>query len=83
MLTLPAAANGTGVDLAATLETLAGLGVLQAMFEGGAQVAGALVESGLVDRLLMYVAPTLLGTDALPAFATAGSVPGRKTGRAR
>jgi diaminohydroxyphosphoribosylaminopyrimidine deaminase / 5-amino-6-(5-phosphoribosylamino)uracil reductase len=42
------------------------------MFEGGAQVAGALVESGLVDRLLMYVAPTLLGTDALPGFATAG-----------
>jgi diaminohydroxyphosphoribosylaminopyrimidine deaminase/5-amino-6-(5-phosphoribosylamino)uracil reductase len=72
VLTLPAAANGRGVDLAATLETLAGLGVLQAMFEGGAQVAGALVESGLVDRLLMYVAPTLLGTAALPAFATDG-----------
>jgi len=72
VLTLPAAADGRGVDLVATLETLAGLGVLQAMFEGGAQVAGALVESGLVDRLLMYVAPTLLGTDAQAAFATAG-----------
>ncbi len=72
VLTLPQSANGTGVDLTATLETLAGLGVLQAMFEGGAQVAGALVEAGLVDRLLMYVAPMLLGTDALPAFATGG-----------
>ena len=72
VLTLPQSANGTGVDLTATLETLAGLGVLQAMFEGGAQVAGALVEAGLVDRLLIYVAPVLLGTDALPAFATGG-----------
>ena len=51
VLTLPQSANGTGVDLTATLETLAGLGVLQAMFEGGAQVAGALLEAGLVDRL--------------------------------
>jgi diaminohydroxyphosphoribosylaminopyrimidine deaminase/5-amino-6-(5-phosphoribosylamino)uracil reductase len=72
VLTLPAAANGHGVDLRATLETLAGMGVLQAMFEGGAQVGGALVESGLVDRLLLYVAPVLLGTGALPAFATDG-----------
>jgi diaminohydroxyphosphoribosylaminopyrimidine deaminase / 5-amino-6-(5-phosphoribosylamino)uracil reductase len=80
VLTIPAAANGHGVDLAATLETLAGLGVLQAMFEGGAQVAGALIEAQLVDRLLVYVAPTVLGTAALPAFATAGSVPERKAG---
>ena len=72
VLSLPAAASGHGVDLAATLETLGGLGVLQAMFEGGAQVAGALVESGLVDRLLLYVAPMLLGTGALAAFATDG-----------
>jgi diaminohydroxyphosphoribosylaminopyrimidine deaminase/5-amino-6-(5-phosphoribosylamino)uracil reductase len=72
VLTLPRSTNGTGVDLTATLETLAGLGVLQAMFEGGAQVAGALVEKGLVDRLLVYVAPMLLGTDALAALETTG-----------
>jgi diaminohydroxyphosphoribosylaminopyrimidine deaminase/5-amino-6-(5-phosphoribosylamino)uracil reductase len=81
VLTLPQSANGIGVDLVETLDTLAGLGVLQAMFEGGARVAGALVKAGLVDRLLMYVAPLVLGTDALPAFALGG--PGTMTGAQR
>ena len=72
VLTLPPSASGTGVDLTATLVTLAGLGVLQAMFEGGAQVAGALVGAGLVDRLLVYMGPVLLGTDAVPAFGVGG-----------
>jgi diaminohydroxyphosphoribosylaminopyrimidine deaminase/5-amino-6-(5-phosphoribosylamino)uracil reductase len=62
--------DGTGVDLNAVLATLAELGVLQAMVEGGAAVAGALLDAGLVDRLVAYVAPTILGCDALPAFAT-------------
>jgi diaminohydroxyphosphoribosylaminopyrimidine deaminase/5-amino-6-(5-phosphoribosylamino)uracil reductase len=70
VLALPAAPGGAGVDLRTALETLAGLGVLQAMVEGGAHVAGALLDAGLVDRLVAYVAPTVLGDAALPAFAT-------------
>jgi len=70
VLTVPMAANGNGVDLAATLETLATLGVLQAMVEGGARLAGALIDAQLVDRLVTYVAPTVLGPDAIPAFAS-------------
>jgi diaminohydroxyphosphoribosylaminopyrimidine deaminase/5-amino-6-(5-phosphoribosylamino)uracil reductase len=70
---LPPAPDGRGVDLRAALATLAGLGVLQAMVEGGAELAGALFDAGLVDRLITYIAPTVLGRDALPAFPT-GSV---------
>lgn len=69
---LPAAANGTGVDLLAALELLARLGVLQSMVEGGAAVHTALIDAGLADRLVAYVAPTWLGTGAAPMFATAG-----------
>ena len=72
VLTVPPAAGGTGVDLAATLEVLAGLGVLQAMVEGGAALSGSLVEAGLVDRLVTYVAPTMLGRDGRPALDSAG-----------
>ncbi len=72
VVALPAATSRTGVDLGAALETLAGLGVLQAMFEGGSRLGGALLDSGLVDRLVAYVAPTVLGPDALPAYATTG-----------
>ncbi len=69
---LPAAADGAGVDLLAALETLAGLGVLQAMVEGGATVHAALMRADLVDRVVAYVAPIWLGSAGAPMFATAG-----------
>jgi diaminohydroxyphosphoribosylaminopyrimidine deaminase / 5-amino-6-(5-phosphoribosylamino)uracil reductase len=72
VLTVPAAATGTGVDLAATLEVLAGLGVLQALVEGGAALSGSLLDDGLADRLVTYVAPTVLGRDGRPALDLAG-----------
>jgi diaminohydroxyphosphoribosylaminopyrimidine deaminase/5-amino-6-(5-phosphoribosylamino)uracil reductase len=72
VLTVPPATTGAGVDLAATLEVLAGLGVLQALVEGGAALTGSLVEAGLADRLVTYVAPTVLGRDGRPALDLAG-----------
>ncbi|HEX4531921.1 MAG TPA: bifunctional diaminohydroxyphosphoribosylaminopyrimidine deaminase/5-amino-6-(5-phosphoribosylamino)uracil reductase RibD [Acidimicrobiia bacterium] len=72
VLAVPPAADGTGVDLAATLEVLAELGVLQALVEGGAALSGSLVEAGLADRLVTYVAPTMLGRDGRPALDFAG-----------
>src|SRR4051794_4261143 len=72
VLTVPAATDGVGVQLEATLEVLGGLGVLQALFEGGAALSGSLVEAGLADRLVTYVAPTMLGRDGRPALDLAG-----------
>jgi diaminohydroxyphosphoribosylaminopyrimidine deaminase/5-amino-6-(5-phosphoribosylamino)uracil reductase len=69
---LAPAAGGTGVDLAAALELLGRHGVLQAMVEGGATVHGALVADGLVDRLVVYVAPLVLGASARSALAGPG-----------
>jgi diaminohydroxyphosphoribosylaminopyrimidine deaminase/5-amino-6-(5-phosphoribosylamino)uracil reductase len=59
---------GGGVDLVATLELLGRHDVLQAMVEGGPTVHGALFEAGLVDRIVAYVAPNLLGPRGVPAF---------------
>jgi diaminohydroxyphosphoribosylaminopyrimidine deaminase / 5-amino-6-(5-phosphoribosylamino)uracil reductase len=67
-----AAAPGGGVDLRATLELLGRLQVLQAMFEGGATVLGSLVAGGLVDRLVAYIAPIVLGDRSRAAFAWDG-----------
>jgi diaminohydroxyphosphoribosylaminopyrimidine deaminase/5-amino-6-(5-phosphoribosylamino)uracil reductase len=72
VLAVSAAPSGTGVDLAATLEVLAGLGVLQALVEGGAALTGSLLDAGLADRLVTYVAPTVLGRDGRPALDVAG-----------
>ena len=64
--TVPAAAEG--VDLEATLDLLGRRDVLQAMVEGGAMLHGALLAAGLVDRLVAYVSPTVLGPRGLAAF---------------
>jgi len=66
------ASAGSGVDLDAALALLGSEGVLQALVEGGARLLGAVVGEGRAHRLVAYIAPTLLGTDALPSFAFAG-----------
>jgi diaminohydroxyphosphoribosylaminopyrimidine deaminase / 5-amino-6-(5-phosphoribosylamino)uracil reductase len=54
-------------------EHLAGLrqrGVRHLFAEGGASVAGALLNADSVDRLIIFRAPVLLGAGALAAFGT-------------
>ncbi len=52
------------VDLAAMLTALAERGVNEAHVEAGPILSGTFVKSGLVDELLVYIAPTVLGSDA-------------------
>lgn len=40
--------------------------------EAGATLAGALLQAGLVDELILYVAPKLLGNDARGLCQLAG-----------
>ena len=56
------------LDLAAVLALLAGRGINEVQVEAGATLAGALLSAGLVDELLLYVAPVLLGERARPLF---------------
>ena len=44
------------------LRALAAEGVQSLLLEGGPTLAGAFLEAGLVDKLLLFVAPTLSGT---------------------
>jgi diaminohydroxyphosphoribosylaminopyrimidine deaminase / 5-amino-6-(5-phosphoribosylamino)uracil reductase len=50
-------------DPDAVLDELGRRGILQAMVEGGATVAGAFHRAGLVDRYVVYLAPALFGGD--------------------
>ncbi len=61
---LPAAAGG--LDLAAVLAELGRRGINELLVEAGATLAGALVAAGLVDELVIYAAPCLLGSAARP-----------------
>jgi diaminohydroxyphosphoribosylaminopyrimidine deaminase/5-amino-6-(5-phosphoribosylamino)uracil reductase len=57
------------VDLPALLRELARRDVNEILVEAGARLNGALQEAGLVDELLLYYAPTLLGDAARGMFA--------------
>lgn len=56
---LPAA--DARVDLAACLQDLATRGCNEVLVEAGRSVNGALLQAGLVDELIVYMAPQLLG----------------------
>jgi diaminohydroxyphosphoribosylaminopyrimidine deaminase/5-amino-6-(5-phosphoribosylamino)uracil reductase len=43
--------------------------------EGGAGIAGALLGAALVDRLIIFQAPVVLGAGALNAFGDLPAVP--------
>lgn len=59
------------VDLEALLDRLFARGCRSVLLEGGPRLAGAFVRAGLVDRVVAYVAPSLLGSGE-PALGEAG-----------
>jgi diaminohydroxyphosphoribosylaminopyrimidine deaminase / 5-amino-6-(5-phosphoribosylamino)uracil reductase len=61
-----------GLDLAALLVLLAGRECNEVLVEAGPALAGAFVAAGLVDRLVVYLAPALLGSSARGMFALPG-----------
>ena len=52
---------GGGIDLRAALEKLRGMGVRSLLVEGGARVITSVLSEGLADRLVVGIAPTLVG----------------------
>lgn len=58
-------------DVGAVLAQLQDLEVRHLLLEGGPTLAGAFVAAGLVDRVVAYVAPALLGSGP-PALGDAG-----------
>jgi len=67
-----ARADGGGLDLHAVLALLAGRGINEVQVEAGAVLGSAWLRAGLVDELLLYQAPVLLGDTARPLLAGLG-----------
>ncbi|KAF1686052.1 riboflavin biosynthesis protein RibD [Pseudoxanthomonas broegbernensis] len=61
-----------GLDLEAALRLLGERGVNEVQVEAGPVLCGALLRAGLVDELLLYQAPVLLGDGARALFAGMG-----------
>jgi len=61
-------------DPGEVLDELGARGILQLLIEGGANVAGTFHRAGVVDRYVLYFAPSLFGgNDAVSMFAGEGA----------
>ena len=69
LLTAPTTADG--LDPAMVLQALGSAGLTSVLVEGGAAVAGSLLRAGLVDRVLWFHAPAIMGDDGWPALRLA------------
>jgi diaminohydroxyphosphoribosylaminopyrimidine deaminase/5-amino-6-(5-phosphoribosylamino)uracil reductase len=64
---MPADSAGR-IDLNAMLRRLAALECNEVLVEAGPRLAGSFLAAGLVDEVVLYVAPAILGDTAQPAF---------------
>jgi diaminohydroxyphosphoribosylaminopyrimidine deaminase/5-amino-6-(5-phosphoribosylamino)uracil reductase len=70
VLRLPDAAGH--VALAALLDELGRRDVMELLIEGGGQVHAGFLAAGLVDRVIVFVAPKLVGSGGVPLIDLAG-----------
>jgi len=66
------AGRGGRVDLASLLRYLAGREINEVLVEAGPTLAGAFLEAGLADELVLYLAPHLMGDAARGLFRLPG-----------
>jgi diaminohydroxyphosphoribosylaminopyrimidine deaminase/5-amino-6-(5-phosphoribosylamino)uracil reductase len=59
-------ARGGRVDLRAVLRDLGRRQMLNVLLEAGAELNGAALEAGIVDKLILFYAPKVMGTGGVP-----------------
>lgn len=62
--------NEGGVDVVQALHALGARGICHVLVEAGPTLAGSFVAAGLVDRLVLYLAPKIIGGDAPGLFSS-------------
>jgi diaminohydroxyphosphoribosylaminopyrimidine deaminase/5-amino-6-(5-phosphoribosylamino)uracil reductase len=65
--------RGEGLDAESLLAVLHGREVCSVLLEGGPRLAGAFAAAGLVDRVIAYFTPSLIGGGGVPALAGRGA----------
>ena len=62
----------TNVDLTSVLQQLSDMQINDVLLETGATLSGAMLQAGLIDELIIYMAPVLMGNEARGLFALPG-----------
>lgn len=69
--TVPVAGNGS-LDLNGVLTELGKARVTSLLVEGGSRVHGSFLEAGLVDQVMLFVAPKFIGDQGVPLITFSG-----------
>ncbi|WP_458791018.1 bifunctional diaminohydroxyphosphoribosylaminopyrimidine deaminase/5-amino-6-(5-phosphoribosylamino)uracil reductase RibD [Yoonia sp. MH D7] len=69
---MPCAVKGTDVDMTDALRNLAQAGLTRVLCEGGGALAASLIKAGLVDELVIFQGPKLIGGDGLSGVGVLG-----------
>ncbi len=73
LVPVPQGKGGKGVDLPIVLKSLAqDFECNEVLVEAGPELSGSFIASGLVDELIVFMAPKLLGSDAKPLLSLGG-----------
>jgi diaminohydroxyphosphoribosylaminopyrimidine deaminase/5-amino-6-(5-phosphoribosylamino)uracil reductase len=56
------------IDLKSCLSRLAEIGIMSLLVEGGTQVNGSFLDEGLIDKLLLFLSPKLIGDHRAPGI---------------
>ena len=65
---MPVAADGINLDLQQVMRLLAEQEINEVLLESGATLAGAMLSEGLIDELIVYLAPHVMGHGARGLF---------------
>nr|VFK29420.1 MAG: diaminohydroxyphosphoribosylaminopyrimidine deaminase / 5-amino-6-(5-phosphoribosylamino)uracil reductase [Candidatus Kentron sp. MB]VFK33672.1 MAG: diaminohydroxyphosphoribosylaminopyrimidine deaminase / 5-amino-6-(5-phosphoribosylamino)uracil reductase [Candidatus Kentron sp. MB]VFK76290.1 MAG: diaminohydroxyphosphoribosylaminopyrimidine deaminase / 5-amino-6-(5-phosphoribosylamino)uracil reductase [Candidatus Kentron sp. MB] len=60
--------DGSNIHLASLMDYLATEEINEVLLESGARLAGAMLRQGLLDELIIYLAPTIMGSSARALF---------------
>ena len=60
------------VSMEDMLQKLGDMGIQSILLEGGGRLAGSLLERGLIDEFVFFLAPKILGSDGFSPFALVG-----------
>ena len=71
VIRLPACGDGR-VNLDALYAVLGGRGIASILVEGGAVLTAALLRQRLIDKMVFFVAPKIIGGDGVSAFGPCG-----------
>jgi diaminohydroxyphosphoribosylaminopyrimidine deaminase/5-amino-6-(5-phosphoribosylamino)uracil reductase len=56
------------VNLKSCLSKLGEIGMMSLLVEGGSQVNGSFLDEGLIDKLLLFLSPRLIGDHQAPGI---------------